>query len=473
MKKLSDVILIPSIELIEKGIHDPYIDWDVPLYIHPRLFERCTVPEFIKANEKIETFFHGLIGLIKLSNEDNENDKFYKDALRIFSFPEKDIKGLHFGTAKVRPYGTGFTGSTAHEALSTIYKIVKSGVEDSSILRLLSVFQEGVGVDRISDMIISIVYECVLAYSERIFNEFHVKGRKDFPYGKSVYSLLFSEKDIPILTVPTSILSEIPIALSRDEIDYVVSENHMIRRLMDDRFMRSYEDYENAKKEYDEYSKAKLLEIALRYKEVLDGLLSREKTQQITPYDFFRDKKGLYETVNGQPYYQLLLQFSPSIHNEGETLLQTILILVKDFKFLLENKNVKTLLYNPDNTVKREVDAHMLFLTVAYMAKKTARWDYSFEPNCGHGSVEFRFSFNHEVVVVEFKLSTHDKLIHGYQRQLQDYMNNEETPFGIYVIVEVEGGHKVDKVIEELSPISPNKPIIRINAIRSLSSSRL
>jgi len=107
------------------------------------------------------------------------------------------------------------------------------------------------------------------------------------------------------------------------------------------------------------------------------------------------------------------------------------------------------------------------------MAKKLKLFDFTFESNVGNGPVEFRFSNLDEVVVVEFKFSSHPKLVHGYNVQLQDYMDREKSELGIYVIIDVEPGKDFTKFYEGIECVTDKKPYYIIDGKRTRSSSKL
>src|SRR5690554_4330654 len=140
MGRLSDVLDLKSEDLVNLGVVDPYVDFDMPLYIHPILLMKTSQVEFLNSINKIQELFSKLTKLIDLTKEKNLTDPFYKAAIEIFDFPEIEIKATGLGLSKTGIDGKGLTGETARKTLNTIHQIVKSGVEDYEILRMLAVF---------------------------------------------------------------------------------------------------------------------------------------------------------------------------------------------------------------------------------------------------------------------------------------------------------------------------------------------
>ena len=464
MQRLSDILKIDPQKLEELDVVNPFISYDLHLHIHPKLLEESRLEEFKSSSKKLDDYFQKLLTLIKSTKIRSEKDPFYKAARKIFDFPENKIKGIGLGTAKDTVNGTGLSGLTAQRTLETIYDIVDSGIEDIEILQLLSIFQDNIGVDRISDMISTIIYEDILSYSQRIYKSLTKLELSNFSYGDITYKVIMRDDDTPLLLVPKSIVSDIPIATSRDEIYYVVSRNEEVRKIIDRRVLGSLTDFRKI-------SKSTMKKIFLSNSELFRQVIELVKTQEISPYDFEKDNLGL---INPMVYLnEYLSNYTFVKVQKPMYLFDFVKELIDEYNFLIDKKNIKTELYDDKGNVKREVVSHKLFLIVAYTAKKYNLFDFTFEPNVGNGSVEFRFSNLTDVVVVEFKLSTHSRLADGYIKQLQDYMDCEKTEYGIYVIISVEPKKSLASFYRTIGAITDKKPVIVINAIRGKSSSML
>jgi|AntRauTorckE6833_2_1112554.scaffolds.fasta_scaffold02303_5 hypothetical protein len=463
MERLSNVLNLKPKDLTDLGIVNPYVDFDIPLYIHPILLMETSQYEFANSINRIQEFFSKLTQLIDLTMNKNISDPFYKAALDMFDFPETDIKTTGLGLSKSSIDGKGLTGETARKTLNTIYQIVESGVEDYEILRMLAVFQENVGVDRISDMITTIIFEDILEYTQNRYNDLKINNVENYEYKDKSYKLYMRNEKYPYLLLPEEILSEIPVATSREDIDKVVRENELIRKLMDEQYVESY-------KEYRKLSKKQLLSIFLKEKPLFEEVIQELKKQEVNPYDFNQDKLGVISVVSS--VFDVLKGYTFHCTAEKQTLMESVKSLVMDFKDLVELKNLKTELYNRDK-VRHESTSHKLFYPIPYMAKKLKLFDFTFESNVGNGPVEFRFSNLDEVVVVEFKFSSHPKLVHGYNVQLQDYMDREKSELGIYVIIDVEPGKDFTKFYEGIECVTDKKPYYIIDGKRTRSSSKL
>ena len=73
--------------------------------------------------------------------------------------------------------------------------------------------------------------------------------------------------------------------------------------------------------------------------------------------------------------------------------------------------------------------------------------------------MDFRFTRGDEVIVVEFKLST-NKLKHGYNTQLVEYMKREKSRQGYYVIIKVKDDNSVENFLKNTKIVDEKKVIV-------------
>lgn len=99
------------------------------------------------------------------------------------------------------------------------------------IFQLVSLFEENIGPDRLSDMVATIIYPDIVMYTKRIQDELGICKEKCPEYIFREDGLVVNPyKGCEILLLPKDILHELPIAQCWDDIDRVVSENENIRR---------------------------------------------------------------------------------------------------------------------------------------------------------------------------------------------------------------------------------------------------
>ncbi len=107
-------------------------------------------------------------------------------------------------------------------------------------------------------------------------------------------------------------------------------------------------------------------------------------------------------------------------------------------------------MYKENRRPKHESTAQRLFFAVAYSYCKANNIDVSPEIDTGTGKVDFKFSSGFEArTLVEVKLSTNARLVHGYEVQLETYKASEETRSAIYLVIDVGSmGKKEERLLK-------------------------
>ena len=92
-----------------------------------------------------------------------------------------------------------------------------------------------------------------------------------------------------------------------------------------------------------------------------------------------------------------------------------------------------------------------MFFAISYCYCKANNVDVNPEIDTGTGKIDFKFSkgFNSRVLV-ELKLSTNTRLMHGYETQLETYKESEETTKAIFVVIDVGKMGKKDENLIKL-----------------------
>lgn len=134
-----------------------------------------------------------------------------------------------------------------------------------------------------------------------------------------------------------------------------------------------------------------------------------------------------------------------------------------NYKAFIEDNRMYKLLQNDDGSWKNETSAQLLFYTITRNLCKSHNVDLSRESDSGIGRLDMKVSFGYAKVAIEMKLSTNADLEHGYEKQLPAYMRAEEADYGIYLIVDIPGGH-TDK-LESVRQMGETSTIQNIEVI--------
>ena len=434
----SEEFHIPKDVINKTGVFDVILDVDTRVFIDPALLELCTEPEFIDAKDKIETYFSNILTLLRHSKR--KHDMYWKKADSLLKFQE--LSGTCFGYSKNGTCGNAIGSILRGTILSTIKDLISEGETDPVLFELLGVFQEGVGCDRVSDLITFILQEDILKYTQRVAMESGIKtitvkcGRNQYEICQNPYN------QKPLLLLPTVILSPLPLAENFDDIDWICQENERVRQEIN-----RYFDFERKKKLH----KSQILSLMHSSLSFRKALITAYKNLPKVPYNFAVDPSGEYAWLAAaREYvekYPLLLATVP-LDSVNDVLTVTRMI-CEQFKTLIEDNGLAKLLYDTNGMPKHESAAQLLFYGIADSYCDANNVDLTKEGNNGRGPVDFKLSRGaQDKVVVETKLTSNPQLRHGIEIQLPMYMKQERTKQAIYLVIDTGHPAKVHHFID-------------------------
>ena len=433
--------------LIAKGVYNAALDQDYKLHIDPLLLKTSGVPEFEGAYNKFIGYFNQFVTLVPFVKARNMSDRFYRQMFDAFRFPERANTGL--GYSKGSTYGRGINGALSIQLTNSAIEIINAGLKDPAVFALLPLFEDNIGADRISDMIISILYELFLRYTHRIASELCIVTYK-LEYNKTPYRLPMY-KGRPIIFIPMSMLTDLPIARDYDEIDRVCDYNRKLKKEIATRIGLSW--YQCSKMKKNGWK-----QLLLNNTQMFTDAIDTYKHLEGVPYDFKEDKKGKYSaarltdlTVDQPLELRQFLTDSPS------SIIDIIRTIINQFKSLVEN-NYMWKIFNRKGRKPDETDWQLYIYTIAatYIKAANVDIDVTRENNTGVGAIDFKFSRGRRgKTVVEVKRSGNINLLHGYLEQLPIYMRSEAADYGIFVIIKEDDSHEggIQAVYEASSAI--------------------
>lgn len=423
------------------GAFDPILDVDSRLFIDPALLEITQEAEFKGSREEMEHFFSGIVSLLKRST--SSNDRFWKRADRELRFTE--IKGTCLGYSKAGIDGNGIGSRLRNQVLSSIKELLDSGADDPILFELLGAFEEGIGSDRISDLLAYKLIDRICAYTERIISAVHFDGRRIEYHNYFLPASPYSTH--AVLLLPKSILHPLPLAKKYEDIDAICRENERVRNCVNKWF--DFSDGKHPTKSDIFYHLKNDVDFRNAY------IMSYRDSVPVS-YDYLKDPFG--ETF----WYEQgkkLAENNPLTIDAGGSLESIVLQIVMRFKSLVETNGAWELLYKEDRTTPRkERSAQHLFSVVADSYCRANNIDISPEVNSGNGPVDFKFSYGYEnKVLVELKLSSNSQLNHCLETQIPVYMRQEQTDKAVYLLLNVGNDKSVDRFHEKYSALDDEK----------------
>ena len=154
--------------MCSEGVFDALLDKDSNFFINIIRLKKSTIPEFIEAYHHINKFFSEIATLLDAADKPSIEDKMYRTARNRFNFHE--VNGINLGFSK-SGYGAGWGNELSDKFLFDAYQIVKKGSKQPEIFHLVSLFEEDVGPDRLSDMIATIIEPEIKKYTVRIMKK--------------------------------------------------------------------------------------------------------------------------------------------------------------------------------------------------------------------------------------------------------------------------------------------------------------
>ncbi|ELG34828.1 MULTISPECIES: hypothetical protein [Enterobacteriaceae] len=427
----------PSI-LDQLDVVDVLLESDTLLFIDPMLLPESKHPEMkVDADKKYIDTFTSIIKLLKASKVQNDNDVAWKAAKKLFSFSEIGWTCLGYGSSAK---GSGFGPHLVNTTMNTAYQIINMDIDDPDLFMVMSLFEEGIGADRISDMTTNIIFESLVKFSERVNQTLQIPTKEFSFKGKKYIAPHNPLTDKPLILVPKDVVRDLPISTDWSGAVSTMKENTDLRDRINTNIGKLLASMTQKEK-------AEAKRRALEKKEYFEDLLELIKEVEKEPYDFKADKNGelfwsrLVSSID-KKYPFNLSKFNKKLTlDEVENLVDEILT---QFKDLIENKGLWKEMWADDKKPRKEKAAQRLLFAVAYSYCKANNLDISPEADSGNGPVDFKVSQGFEQkVLVEVKLSSNGKLLHGYEKQLEIYRNGDDTDRAFFVIVDI--GHLGEK----------------------------
>lgn len=428
--KLSRYFNVASAELRKRGVLNAHLGIDNPLFIDPLLLSKSKLPEFTEARPSLNEYFSKVIKLLAASKA--VGDVAYREAEKRLLFREEH--GAALGYAGAGGYGRAIGSDLAAILAKRGKEIVDLGVTDPEIFELIPLFQERFGPDLLSDMAVAILREQFLTYTARVSAELNLKPQSKYHIGGKDWVLpTHPDGTRPLILVPAAMLSELPVATDRSEIEKVAAFNEQVRNAWNAILWA-------AQKAQRRVTKEEIRNMLFANAKNLRDLIKVYRDTVATGYDFDTDPDGLLsweslgrKAANSSPVK--IDNKQPKTVDELRAVLNTI---IAQFKKNVEENKLYEILYGENGKPRAEVFSQRLFFAVADSYCEANNVDLNREPNAGNGPVDFKLSTGYKGrALVEVKKSNNPQLLHGFETQLPAYEKSEATEISTYLVLRV------------------------------------
>ncbi len=446
---------IPKHRLQELGVFDVFLDKDSSFFINIKALQNCTIPEFAGSYDRVNGFFREIGMLLKGATP---HGKIYNTALRKFNFPE--VNGINLGFAEGK-HGAGFGTQLRQQIIKDAYEIIQNGCNQPEIFHLVSLFEDNVGPDRLSDMIARIIYPDIVAFTKRVYAELGIT-QENYPRYHFKDGLVKNPLEpYYLLLLPESILHELPIARCWDDISRVCAENEAIRNEINELVSEEWSKMSIAERK--EYLREEIFKNPDKARRVLEAY----KMAQPDDYCIYRNPEYLADYLTNT--YSMPTSTSNNSYDAA-------IDIVENFKEWVEFHRGNTIIHGKGKPLKEKA-VQILVHAVAQMFCKAFNWDFSPETDSGRGPVDFKVSRGSDKTVIEGKLTSNQDCVHGLEVQIEEYAKAENTQNKIYMLVDT--GIRSDRIKDverkrkemETEGLSPATVIV-IDAVPKDSASK-
>lgn len=451
---LSQYFGIPHSVFVKHGVYDALLDKDSRLHIDPLLIRGANIREFQDGYDKFLKHFTDTARLAHFVKASKLSDKFYHQICNRMTFKELANTGLGF--SKSGGHGTGISGSLTSQLAKSVIDIENAGIVDPEIYALIPIIEDRIGPDRISDMMLSILYENFIRYTSAMTTEMGITQNTrvlEFSFGKFRVPIY---RKAPIKFVPQSFLCELPEARSWDDIDRVDNYNRRIREKVCLAIGIALKDAHKIKK-------SEIKDCLLSHPQIAADVLAYYKTLSGVPYDFSGDKLGEYiRAIVNEMTFPKNIEISQV--GSIEDVRHVTELICKQYKSIIENNRMYKLFYDSKNDKYSETNAQLLFFCMAAAYCDANDIDLTRESDAGHGELDFKLSHGASIkVLIEMKLSANPQLKKGLSNQLPAYMLAEKGKLGILMIILTHNRDipRVMRVVEQNNQAKNNGDVVK------------
>lgn len=434
-------------------VDDPNDDWfdtflpaDTNLYIDPFLIWEDKEALWQAAHDTLIEFFAMVIGLVRESGGD-KNHNSWKQAERLLLFPEPAEFCL--GVAEGSPLGAGAGRGLQREMLEGIRIAVDAGMNRVAHLETLTLFQGGMGLDRISDTTCNVLKRHFIEYTASVARRHGVPTQAvlvEHASWSAEYCRWIDSRHTlpvnpftgrPILLVPERFLRDLPVASPDGFWSWSWSN------ISSD--LRTDLNFDIARR----VNRADKAKLARENPDAVALYLRHLETEEFAPYPVVADPKNRVRwnereesKASGTP-----LGFVAQNPEEFPRFVST---LIEAFRHGVEEEGNWSLLWHRGESVG-EKSAQALFRNTVVSYCRANDIDLTGESNAGRGPVDFKFSRGWQSrALVELKLVRNTGFWDGLLAQQPQYQNSEEIAHGFFVAIAYEDNELTDVFREKL-----------------------
>ncbi len=441
---------------------DVILDLDTKLFVDPFLIYAAEYEEFIGSHQEIVDFFNTVFSVIAKSGG-NQKSNYWRQAQGLLVFPE--VEELCLGYTGIGTKGSGSGSGFSKLIVGAIWESIQAGVKEISHFEEISLLNEGIGADRISDITATILKHRFISYTSRICQKYNIplvvhrmNGKFDLTFFRwlpaTVQLPVNPNNNKPILLSPKIYLRDLPTISTDSFWGYCRSnENDLLRN-------------EFSLDIHSKVNKHDIIKFAKKHLDCRERYIKYIEDENPNPYDMVEDKSGLVKWYDATKNYVNDNKLTNSINSNDEFHV-AVKQMLDEFKKFVEDNRGWELLWNDDETPKPESASQTLLQGIIRHYCKAYNIDINREPNIGRGPVDFKVSHGYQLkMMLELKLVKNTKFWNGLLKQLPKYLEADSVDKGYFIIIACKDSDfkKLNKLQEMISRLRSSLPY-DINAI--------
>ena len=424
---VSEFLNIDYEDLEDAGVFDAVLEKDSAFFINVQRLKQTEEPEFVHSYKKIREFFTSIAIILDSADQKDLSDKFYRAALSKFAFSEVNEINLGFGDSKA---GSGMGPFLRKQVIDDAFDLVKKGCKAPELFEMIGLFEEGIGPDRLSDMIATIILLDIQIYTKRVMHDFGLNPNHN---NKEIFEdegfVINPYKGCRLYLLPVDILHELPVAKCWEDVETAASKNSAIRQEINYEVGLTWHQWASRDR------KAYIRDHIMKDPDAFERVVAAYREEAADEYNLYNDTEYFLGKLLQK--IKKAIDFTAVEDDEIDSL--TGALEVADiFKDWVERNRGWAEIQQAaggEKSVQRFVHA------CAKHYIKINNLDFSCEANEGPGPVDFKISRGQDCTVVELKLSSNDDYMHGYQKQIQQYAEAEGTEKMVFILV--DNGHQI------------------------------
>ena len=278
---VSEYLDIDYEDLDDAGVFDAVLEKDSAFFINVQRLKQTEESEFLHSYERIREFFTSIATILESADKKDVSDKFYRAALKKFAFSEVNEINLGFGDSKA---GSGMGPVLRKQVIDDAYDLVKKGCKAPELFEMIGLFEDGIGPDRLSDMIATIILPDIQAYTKRVMADFEIDTEhyEERTFDEEGY-VINEYKGCRLYLLPVDILHELPVAKCWEDVETAASKNNAIRQEMNYEVGRTWHQWASRER------KAYIRDYIMKDPDAFERVVAAYREEEADEYNLYND----------------------------------------------------------------------------------------------------------------------------------------------------------------------------------------